>query len=242
MRGVLHSLGLIFILRETASSYFLQLEVCLLHYYVTMDELGLCEFCSAHDFDFLRGPTKEDLQNLRAGSYNPSLHPFRNQMGASELTKLGTVDRIRESAQTCGLCLLFIEILDEAGIPDILASKGARSEVCFSQLVNFVQFRRTDGDIMRYRTRRLGLVFGEQRGDRPATVYNCVQACEIGASRRDAERPFSGREESLQLMFAGRKRPELVDMEWPRRWLRKCMQCHGVKCMPRASRASGKAR
>lgn len=113
--------------------------------------------------------------------------------------------------------------------------------------MSFVRYRWPKDTLQDYYTRRLDLFFGdiftdETRRSYSAAVYNCVQTCEIGGSSRDSEGPFVERKDPQRLMFAGRKRPALIGMEWPRRWMQKCLQSHGADCVSRRATKSGKVR
>jgi hypothetical protein len=193
-----------------------------------MDSVTLCEFCRKINFESLRNPLVSDLPAFKESRLGKSPSHFRFFSGKP--TPLGSFGDILQRRRTCPLCRL---------IGDALIRHKPRDEWdkdhCLAVISPFGHYHNSRG--ARYWAHRLSIVV--QRGDEWAEtkllalrgLFHVFHPCSIGAASAQAVASFADPQPELNTMlFGGRRRPLVLDIQWVRRWMEICMDGHGMAC------------
>ncbi|KAH8889258.1 HET-domain-containing protein, partial [Thozetella sp. PMI_491] len=211
--------------------------------------MPLCEYCSKIDFSALRLPTKADLEACSLGN-TPDKWPFKStttfksgRNGGHPTWRLGLRSRIERSAATCSLCAaICMMIRDKPQLRELLSVEDLRDGWCAAWIEAYGRISPHYSDSARrssetrdyYYLRSLSLVWfprhdkgepllaGEmdhQPGYSWVNLTNCFQ---VAPSSDDASQD--------KPLFGGQRRPALIDVRLPSRWLQTCISLHHESC------------
>ncbi len=197
-----------------------------------MDCANLCEHCLNINFEALRLPLKSDLADLQRGQPSPNSVFFKKRDEAEfhKPTSLGSLSRILSESQRCALCRLFGQIITrETGY----SVSGVPSEQiqCRADTNYYAVFRNPSDESKFYWLRRMSILARAEESKPTFDVHFAFQACDAGAASLWSEGTgFDPDPKIDRMLFGGRKRPLLLNLQWVRRWLHICDESHGVTC------------
>lgn len=194
----------------------------------------LCEYCLRINFDALRLPLTSDIEGLRQGKV-PTDSLFFEERDAGEIhktTSLGSLRRILSSAHKCDLCRLFGHILTRrAGYPTSGLTSNNEEILCQAETNFYGLFRNPSDASKHYWLRRLSIIARPCEDDPAHGAHFAFQACDAGAaSTWIGETPFDPGPDEDKMMFGGRKRSLLLNLQWVQNWLQICDMEHGSAC------------
>ena len=196
----------------------------------------LCQYCSRIDFDLLRGPTIEEINDIVCGKSRGGIFARGDDAKVEKKIDLGSLGDIRKRAARCSLCLLLLGIINRQGA----VYKNGRSLDAESI------FFRADPDLCYYGAisspmrkgagtefifRRLNLTAHEvQSRDAIAYFNHLIQVCAIEQSSLP-DIPHHGKQsQTSKHLFGGRKRSLELDLNLVRKWMKICSQQHQTSC------------
>lgn len=224
------------------------------------DASNLCAYCSKIPFETLSCPTKNEIikvrQARRAGKLRGLVTmPFRESFYGDEpekaLVSLGSLDRIRSDATTCGLCRIFASVISRQGCvyegnKPIPTNDEVRWEATTD--VNYhgaLTESMMDGDGHTwdglFLLRRLSLIAtftNVATGGPPdpyqfASLRNVAQVCNTAdvqssdiSSSSDIQIPNGDN----HILFGGRSRPLAIDAGLLQKWRHICSTQHENTC------------
>ncbi|KAI0533970.1 HET-domain-containing protein [Xylaria digitata] len=195
-----------------------------------MDIVKLCGFCSNINFDALRNPLNSDLPALMEGRVDTTRYPFKDKRDdAHKTTLLGSYGDIRRRSNTCRLCQLIEDALSRQMI-----GRPSENDVCYAETSFFGVYRGPKGE--NYWVRRLSILVEIETdaygaGGPKKSLFYAFQACDVGAASVRVDRRFVDSRPSIDMMiFGGRCRPLLLDLQWVQGWMNICKTDHGKLC------------
>lgn len=195
----------------------------------------LCSYCSKINFQALRFPYSSDIPAIENGTTKESSSTFFQKLSVDDVHKmvsLGSLRRIISDAASCRLCHHFLKILTQDGQypKNGLTPEGGDFE-CQAECNFYGVFRERQSEGDNHWLRRLSIIVRKDEGDIPYGSHFCFQACETGAVEREVDATFGdGRPGIDRILFGGRKRPLVLQMEWVQRWLKTCLSDHDPGC------------
>jgi hypothetical protein len=203
----------------------------------------LCDRCSQISFDALSCPTAVDLYRARKAVENnnayPKFLPFRERQARNKQVEqqrviIGPVDRVRKALASCHLCAFVYDAITRGGdLPDPKGSELIVTVNPDTSYHGFITDSRTDveGNWQEsyFVLRRLSVTV--EVDSRPLAYFDHIaQPCTVGAmSSHEFPFLFSPTSQS-EMYFAGRKRPQTINLDWLRYWIRTCEADHGDDC------------
>ena len=182
----------------------------------------LCSFCRQINFEALRNPLLSDLPALRESKIDTSRHPFKDKTeDAHASTQLGKVSDIAHRGKACRLCQLITASLSRHN-----GRKPQPEDLCRAETSFYGVYRDPAGKI--YWTRRLSIGIRTPQG----SWTHAFQACNVGALSMavDAQNRFEYPRPIDAMVFGGRRRPLLLDLDWVKEWMRICKSDHAGAC------------
>jgi hypothetical protein len=208
----------------------------------------LCDRCSQISFAALSCPTAVELRARKAIKSNrlfPRLLPFRDRyiqktdLEAQKFT-LGSLDQLRKSLVACHLCALIYDTIMTGG--DLPVPEGdelivrVNPDTCYHGYITDSRMD-VEGNYEEcyFILRRLSVMVELASNPNPvmgplAYFDHIAQPCRVGAMSDD-DFPFQLSPTSQNAMyFSGRKRPQVINLDWLRHWIRTCNTEHGDDC------------
>ena len=192
---------------------------------------NLCDHCSKINFDALLCPLTSEMRNLQ-GRPQTGFFKKRNADDAHKLANLGNLSGVVRRSSSCRLCHLIWEVLARRGgyRPSGLTLTGEDLQ-CYAETNFYGLFRNPHDEAEHYFLRRLSVI--ARAGEEHAVdgEHFCFQPCDVGAGSILVDQSFRDPRPNVDMMmFAGRKRPLLIDLDWVRRWIDICQDEHGDVC------------
>lgn len=182
----------------------------------------LCKFCAQINFEALRTPLFSDVPAIQDGTVDTDRHPFKGKTeDAHASTQLGKLSDIALRADKCRLCALMIESLARHN-----GRRPQPEDVCRAETSFYGVYRDPRGKV--YWTRRLTIGIRTPKG----SWAHAFQPCNVGALSMevDVKNRFRHKGHVDAMVFGGRHRPLMIDLDWIRQWIRICKTDHGEIC------------
>ncbi|KAI9766748.1 MAG: hypothetical protein M1839_004779 [Geoglossum umbratile] len=174
------------------------------------------------------------MENLRHSWPKPQTGFFkkRNADDTHKLTHLGNLSGIILRSSSCPLCHLIWEVLVRRGeyLPSgqTLADEDLQ---CYAETNYYGLFRNPEDESEYHWLRRLSVIAATEGEPLVDGEHFCFQPCDVGAGSVLVDQSFQDPRTGVDMMmFAGRKRPLLIDLDWVRRWTEICQAEHGDAC------------
>lgn len=210
---------------------------------------NLCDYCSKIPFSELACPTASDI--IKARDATKSGEPISKHLPENE-TKLGTLGRIREAKEHCDLCALFYNVIRRREAQTtgstLLSGNGNNvTVVAWVVYANFVTESLRDGPLnicpdAYFNLMGLTLQMCRQGGtgvdgnlsaiSNIGDVWdycNIAQPCYLDEFIHTAHSPEMEADDR-RMLFAGRKRPEVIEFDLLQSWIRICETSHQLTC------------
>ncbi len=207
----------------------------------------LCDRCSQISFAALSCPTVVELSRARrALKNNNPVHqflPFReshtqNTDFEPHRVIIGSLNQLQMSLVSCHLCALVYDAITRGG--GLPVPEGDELIVCANPDISYhgyITESRTDVEgvwtdsyfVLRRLSVTVELASSPITG--PLAYFDHIaQPCTVGAMSDD-DFPFLFSPASQdEMCFAGRKRPQNINLDWLRHWIRTCDAEHGDDC------------
>lgn len=205
----------------------------------------LCDRCSQISFAALVCPTAVDFSRarkaLKSNNAVPKFLPFReshaqNKDFEPQKITIGSLDHVQNSLASCQLCAFIFDAITREG--DFPVPKGeelivrANPDTCYH---GYITDSRMDVEGnwtgCYFFLRRLCIILEvASSAENLAYFDHIAQPCRVGAITDD-DFPFLFSSDSQDEMhFAGRKRPQTINLHWLKSWIQICDAEHGDDC------------
>lgn len=207
----------------------------------------LCNRCSQISFEALSCPTAVEISRarkaLKSHNHVPQFLPFRERDAQykdfdPQKVTIGSLDQLQKSLVSCHLCALVYDAITGGGelpVPDgdeliVRANPDTSYHGSITNSRMDVDGNKTGSMFV---LRRLSVIV--ELASSPITgplIYfdHIAQPCRVGAIS-DENFPFLFSPASqVDMYFAGRKRPQTINLNWLRHWIRTCNAEHGDDC------------
>lgn len=207
----------------------------------------LCDRCSQISFAALSCPTAVELSRARKALKNnnpvPRFLPFReshaqNKDLESQKVTIGSLDQLQKSSASCHLCALVYDAITRGGglpVPEgdeliVRANPDTSYHGYITESRVDVEGNWTGSYFL---LRRLSVMveLASSPSTGPLAYFDHIaQPCRVGAMSDD-DFPFLFSPASQdEMYFTGRKRPQTINLNWLRHWIRTCDAEHGDDC------------
>ncbi|KAF2399435.1 HET-domain-containing protein [Trichodelitschia bisporula] len=193
---------------------------------------SLCTICQQIPFQAFRYPTLSDLSAvLEDANSRDDLPPFKSMYTPSRI--VGLLSELKDRTHRCRLCALIWQMIERRGVTDLqkgTSLDGKEFHVTFYRHA-YGRFSFAKHENLAVRRLQVTLtVDGEDYSWYPEGYFDdCFQLCNVGALSVQVDGSFRDpRPDVDQMVFGGRRRPLVANLDWIREWIRICdtEECH----------------